>query len=555
MKKNIFQSSIYLIAFLISIVAVNAQRVYPLVADVTVDSIFKVKAGASKLALDPISDRLFYCLQSGEIYEIYNPVSGAASDSLRYTATNHGITTLQGLFFHDSAMFICGNVWSSTTGIGKIVKGILQPNGTRVWVDVVTTDPYPTASSFGDHGFAGLCMDPSGTYIYVSSGARTHLGEVRSNGGAWPGLREVPLTCHIFKFPINTVGLVLANDSASLHNSGFIFASGTRNAYDMGWDGNNTMFAIDNCGERDDSEELNWLVQGKHYGYPWRMGDNDNPLRISPYDVNTDPLVNHLCGGYIAGWFANDPTFPNTPASTTFMDPVRNYGTVADFYRDSITGNVKNASDEGTYISSFTAHRSPLGLVFDRDSILSTPYRGSAFVMSFMPGGDSLGYTPLSPWGSPCPFVDSSRELLQMKLTYDSSISNYRMTTSNVVSGLYLPVDAEMIHNVLYVIENGGNLWKITFPLHIGINEIKNTNTLSIYPNPFRKSSTVKFNNPNKLNYTLTLYTSYGQLVRTINTILDDKIEIERSELANGIYYLKLESKNQIPLTGKLVIE
>lgn len=70
------------------------------------------------------------------------------------------------------------------------------------------------------------------------------------------------------------------------------------------------------------------------------------------------------------------------------------------------------------------------------------------------------------------------------------------MTTSNVVSGLYLPVDAEMIHNVLYVIENGGNLWKITFPLHIGINEIKNTNTLSIYPNPFRKSSTVKFNNP-----------------------------------------------------------
>jgi len=231
----IFKSSIYLIAFLISAIAVNAQRVYPLVADVTVDSIYKVKAGASKLALDPISGRLFYSLQSGDIYEVYNPISGAASDSLRYTATNHGITTLQGLFFHDSAMFVCGNVWSSTTGIGKIVKGILQPNGTRVWVDVVTTDPYPTASNGGDHGFAGLCMDPSGSYIYVSSGARTHLGEIRSNGGAWPGLREVPLTCHIFRFPINTIGLVLANDSASLHNSGYIFASGTRNAYDMGW--------------------------------------------------------------------------------------------------------------------------------------------------------------------------------------------------------------------------------------------------------------------------------------------------------------------------------
>ncbi|MBI3234218.1 MAG: PQQ-dependent sugar dehydrogenase, partial [Bacteroidetes bacterium] len=357
MKKIV---AIYIIILLGGNRILQAQRVYPLVSGISVDSIYKVKSGATKLAMDPVSGRLFYCTSSGDIYEVYNPQPGMATDSLRFTAKNHGITFLQGLCFRDSVMYICGNIWSSTTGIGKIVKGTLQPNGSRTWVDVVKTDPYPTASSGGDHGFAAISIDPSGKYIYVSSGARTHLGEIRTNGGAWPGKREVPITCHIYKFPISSVGLTLPNDSNKIAQSGFVYVSGTRNAYDMAWDGNDTLFAIDNSGERDDPEELNWIRAGKHYGYPWRMGGNDNPLRNSPYNANNDLLVNHLSGGYIAGWFADDPTFPSVPAGITFVDPVRNYGNVADFYRDPITGKVKKASDNGTYITSFTPHRSPL---------------------------------------------------------------------------------------------------------------------------------------------------------------------------------------------------
>jgi len=554
--KKIFLTNLTCVIILIGCnLVIYAQRVYPLVSGISVDSIYKIQVGATKLAMDPLSGRLFYSTVGGEIYEIYNPVAGSATDSLRYTATNHGITFLQGLCFRDSSMYVCGNIWSSITSIGKIVKGTLQPNGTRIWVDVVTTDPYPSASSSGDHGFSGVSIDPSGMYIYVSSGARTSFGEIRTNGGAWPDKREVPLTSRIFKFPINSIGLILPNDSTIIDNSGYVFAWGTRNAYDMAWDSNDMLFAIDNSGERDDPEELNWLRQGKHYGFPWRMGGNDNPLRISPYNVNTDLLVNHLSGGYLAGWFADDPTFPSVPSGTTFMDPVRNYGNDADFYRDPITGKVKNASDEGAYITSFTAHRSPLGLVFDRDSMLAVPFRGDGFVMSFMPGGDSIGYTPLSPWGSPCPFVDPSRELVQLKLTYNAGFDNYTMTTSNVVEGFYLPVDAELINNALYVIENGGDLWKITFPLYTGIYEIERTNNLTIYPNPFQNSTTLKFDNPNKLKYSLTLYNIYGQIVRVINNLTADKIEFERLNLINGIYFIKLESENKALLTGKLIIE
>ncbi len=533
----------------------SAQSVFPLVPGITIDSILQTKSGATKIAMESVSGHLFYSTAPGDIYEVYIPGVGAATDSLRYTSADHGITSLQGFYLRDSVMYLCGNIWSATTGIGKIVKGTLQPNGTRAWVDVVTTDPYPTASSGGDHGFTGVNLDPDGNNIYVSSGARTHLGEIRTNGGAWPGTREVPVTSRIFKFPVNSIGIVLPNDSNLVDNSGYVFAWGTRNAYDMAWDGNDMLFAIDNSGERDDPEELNWLRQGNHYGFPWNMGGNDNPLRFSPYDVNLDPMVNHLSSGYVNGWFADDPTFPPVPSGITFTEPVRNYGLTADFFRDPVTGQVKNAHDEGTYISSFTAHRSPVGLLFDSDSLLAAPFRGDGFVMSFMPGGDSTGYTPISPWGGPCPFVDSSRELVQLKLTYNSTIDNYTMTTSNIAGGFYLPVDAELSGNVMYVIEYDGDIWKITFPAFVGIPKIVNSSILSIYPNPFNGSTTVQFENSGKENCSLTLYNTYGQIVRIINNITTDKIEIERNNLSCGLYFLQLRMDDTIRVEGKLVIE
>lgn len=172
-----------------------------------------------------------------------------------------------------------------------------------------------------------------------------------------------------------------------------------------------------------------------------------------------------------------------------------------------------------------------------------------------MPGGDSTGYTPLSPWGSPCPFVDPSRELMQLKLSYDSSIDNYTMTCSNIVEGFYLPVDAELINNELYVIENGGSLWKIKFPSYVGINEEKNKSKLSSYPNPFQNSTIVKFYNPNSIKYTLNIYNIFGQIVRSFNNVVTDEIVFERVNLTNGIYFMRLESENKTVITGKLIIE
>ncbi|MEP7168929.1 MAG: T9SS type A sorting domain-containing protein [Bacteroidota bacterium] len=186
---------------------------------------------------------------------------------------------------------------------------------------------------------------------------------------------------------------------------------------------------------------------------------------------------------------------------------------------------------------------------------LAAPFRGDGFVLSFMPGGDSTGYTPLSPWGSPCPFVDPSREPIQIKLTYNSSIDNYTMTASNIAEGFYLPVDAELTGNVMYVIENGGDIWKITFPSYVAVPEIQNPSAFSVYPNPFNQGTTLKFENSGKDNCTMTLFNMYGQIIRTITNITTDKIEIERESLSSGLYFLQLRTDNNIRAEGKLIIE
>jgi hypothetical protein len=539
MRKISFKKNVVLICFLVNFFSLFSQRVHSLVSGITIDSILSAKPNAAKIARDAISGNLFYATGGGDIYEVYVPVTGAATDVLRYTASDHGIPTLGGLYFKDSVMYLCGNNWSAgTTGIGKVVKGILKPNGIRLWIDIVTTEPYPSANAGGDHGFTGVNLDPTGNFMYVSSGARTHLGEVRTNNGAWPGKREVPLTTRIFKFPVNTVGLTLPNDSALIDNSGYVFAWGTRNAYDMAWDVNDNLFAIDNSGERDDPEELNWLRQGRHYGYPWRMGGNFNPIQNSPYDVNLDPLVNHQSGGYVSGWFADVPGFPSVPTGVTFTEPVRNYGVAADFFRDSTTGKVKHASDQGSYITSFTSHRSPLGLVIDRDSALAAPFTADAFVLSFMPGGDSIGYTPLSPWGSPCPFVDPTRDLLQMKLSYNAGIDNYTMTTSRIVEGFYLPVDAELTNNIMYVIENGGDIWRLTFPLNVGVREIENSLDLSVFPNPAKDFLHFKFFRKKQYIVKISITDIHGKEVRVpFEKNADETITIDTSMLIEGMYF------------------
>jgi hypothetical protein len=94
------------------------------------------------------------------------------------------------------------------------------------------------------------------------------------------------------------------------------------------------------------------------------MGGADNPQQFPTYTTNTDKLLDSRYIAVQGGYYHNDPTFP--PPPTNFAEPVINLGPDADSYRDPVDGSIKDASNLGQTLSTFTAHRSPLGLVFDR---------------------------------------------------------------------------------------------------------------------------------------------------------------------------------------------
>jgi hypothetical protein len=528
----------------------SAQRVQALTNDIFVDSILLAKPWASKLALDPISKHLFYCGSNGNIYEVFE---AAQTDSLRFTNQDHSLTRLQGMCFMDSTLFLSGNIWYSTTGIGLIMKGILQPDGTRIWSTVLSTQAYPTSGPSGDHGFTGLNIDPQQQFLYFSSGSRTSFGEVQTNNGAFPGLREQALTSKIFRIPVSAENIYLFNDSTFLDTCGYVFAMGTRNAYDMAWNAQEHLFAIDNAGERDDPEELNWIQEGHHYGFPWRIGGNLNPLTNPNFNAAQDPLINPQNSAYLEGHFNADPNFPQIPSGLQFTEPLSNYGAAADYYKNETTGKIEKSSESGTPVKSFTPHRSPLGLVIDKNKALGSVYSGKGFVMSFMPGGDSTGFSPISPWGSPCPFVDPSRELVMMNLYYDSLNNDYAIQTSNIVTGFYLPVDAEQVGNSIYIIENNGVLWKIRFPAPNVIPTCAEKG-LFVYPNPSAAALNLYYPNPNQQERYFELLTLDGKLLYRSANFNTEFYQSETLNYPQGCYYIQLLTNGAILARQQLIL-
>jgi glucose/arabinose dehydrogenase len=439
---------------------VLAQTVpVPLRSDIKISPFINVPPNCSRLGFDPTNRHIMYINQNGNVYDVRNS-QGTYISTLKATSANHGITLLQGMAFKGTSLFLIGNIKTPNAGyVGKVMKGVKQANGDRVWSTVMTTATYGLTNTAFDHGFSGITVSPDSNYLFINSGSRTDHGEVQSSGGLRPGLREEPLTSAIFRIPINSNNLVLPNDSAQLASLGYLYADGTRNSFDLAFGTDGNLYGTENSGDRDDPEELNWIRQGRFYGFPWRMGGNNTPMQYPGYDPAADKLVDHNSTAYINGFFYNDPSYPKRP-NRTFTEPIVNLGPDADKYRDSIAGTVKDAGAEGINISTFTSHRSPLGLVFDRDSLLADEFKGHGFVTSWTSTGTS---TMLGPFGG-----DPGQDLLHIQFIYDSKIDNYKIQTHRLIRGFNNPIDAEMVGNLIYVLEYGGSspkIWKVEMPL------------------------------------------------------------------------------------------
>jgi uncharacterized repeat protein (TIGR01451 family) len=92
------------------------------------------------------------------------------------------------------------------------------------------------------------------------------------------------------------------------------------------------------------------------------------------------------------------------------------------------------------------------------------------------------------------------------------------------------------------------------YDLTIGINENKEEIiSLKIYPNPFTADATIQFDNKVS-DATLIIYDMLGQKLKAINHISGDKVVINRGNISNGIYFIRLIQDNKIIAAGKIII-
>ena len=103
-----------------------------------------------------------------------------------------------------------------------------------------------------------------------------------------------------------------------------------------------------------------------------------------------------------------------------------------------------------------------------------------------------------------------------------------------------------------------GNRWQahvMKFKINgtTGINEILNSSTLTVFPNPF-SSQTVLHSDNYLNNATLTLVNCFGQTVKQIKNISGQTITLFRDNFPSALYFLRLTEDNKTLAVDKLVI-
>jgi hypothetical protein len=392
---------------------------------------------AIRIDRDPMSNAIVYMSREGKFWKV-DPATGmSAPTEASYTGggDHRGMT-----FGPDGALYTLSH--NAQNGV-VIRKG--SPGATRTWTTLVNSAGYPAGGTNFDHKFAGVIVSPDNMSVFFSSGSRSDHGEVEA------GQREVPLTSAIFKVPVSSNNLMLPNEDAGLKP--YLYADGTRNSFDMAFNADGELFAAENGPDIDLPDEINWIREGKNYGFPWRFGNEDSPALDPTYKPAGDTRLHTGFQAFDQNKWVYDAAMPPKPA-TPLTDPIMNHGPDGVHMRSSRTADVENASTKGVPLAGVTGHRSPLGLVFDAKGALCGDYYKSGLVLSYGALIDVL--------------QDGGQDLALLQMTKVNG--EYEMTMNILVTGFTAPIDSVLVDNKLYVIENRysgspGAIYEITFPM------------------------------------------------------------------------------------------
>jgi hypothetical protein len=390
-----------------------------------------------RIEYDKVSMKLFALDQGGTIYEV-DPVGNSVTEA--NTGFGGGNNCRSMTFGPDGALYVqCHNGGGTSV---KIDKGTPGAGGTYTWTTLVTSEGYPASGTNFDHAFNGLAVSPDGMYLYFGSGSRTDHGEEHG------GMREVPMSSAVFRIPTATpTGNIMNTDQSA---GTILFADGVRNTFDLAFNDLGDLFGAENGPDMDLADEINFIEMGKHYGFPFRIGDVDNPVMDQNYAWSNTCLPPSL-QAVTLGTYEYDAGFPAAPQGATFTDPVLNHGPDSDKFRVCPDGAPMDASDATTTLAGITGHKSPLGLNFDAAGELCGDYNKAGFFLTYGAVEDR--------------FMDAGRDLNLARFTKVGAA--YEMAVTQLVAGFeFAPIDAALVGNKIYVVEfGGGSITEITLPV------------------------------------------------------------------------------------------
>jgi glucose/arabinose dehydrogenase len=260
----------------------------------------------------------------------------------------------------------------------------------RPWLTV----SYPAGVGAYGHGVGDLVFGPDGM-LYVASGSRTDADEA----GFDPDFStegEVPLTSAIWRIDPTLSSPGEADIT--------IFADGLRNPFGLAFDTDGRLIATESGPDANPPEELNVIVEGGHYGFPYRFSD----WPINPYPHVADP-----------------------PEGLSFIDPVINVGP------DGI-------GPQGRPMASLDPHSSPVGIdpvAFLDDQTFAVARFGNGIMLEQIRVG---------------------RDVILIRFIEPDDAGRDRVETTVIATGLPSPIDVATLGESIYVADYGGAVYRIT---------------------------------------------------------------------------------------------
>lgn len=235
-----------------------------------------------------------------------------------------------------------------------------------------------------NHGASHIATGPDGL-IYLSMGSRTDHGDAGTDDH-YDKNGETELTACMLRF-----------DPAKDHPKPEVFCRGMRNAFGFAWDDRGRLFAGENGPDANHPEKLNWLRQGKHYGFPYRFGCDEHPMYVDAVPA---------------------------PDGMIFERPVANLGPDGKPGKDAVC-------------HTFDPHSAPAGMIFYREGNLPARYHRSFFLTRW---GSILGKEPVG------------FDVLQIQVEEQSGELHAR--THVILETLRRPIDICERRGKLYVLEH-----------------------------------------------------------------------------------------------------